>query len=283
MKGTPDCIPCILRQVLNTARKIADDPWLHRKVLNEVMQHLQRADFDRSPAEVVTEAERIAGRALGSTNPFAQDKAAHTNTARALEPKLRDLIAKAADPLHMAVKVAGAGNALDAHILQNVDLQAAVERVVELGFAIDDYLDFKADLEKAKTVLYLLDSAGEAVLDRLLVERLLELGKAVTCVVRKAPVLNDATREDAEAAGLAPLVPVVDAGTDVMGVPLSLTSSEFRTRFEQTDLIVAKGAANYETLEGGARKAVYFLVTAKCPVVARHFGVSIGDAIFLRQ
>jgi uncharacterized protein with ATP-grasp and redox domains len=263
VKGTPDCIPCILRQVLNTARKIADDPWLHRKVLNEVMQHLQRADFDRSPAEVVTEAERIAGRAL--------------------EPKLRDLIAKAADPLHMAVKVAGAGNALDAHILQNVDLQAAVERVVELGFAIDDYLDFKADLEKAKTVLYLLDSAGEAVLDRLLVERLLELGKAVTCVVRKAPVLNDATREDAEAAGLAPLVPVVDAGTDVMGVPLSLTSSEFRTRFEQTDLIVAKGAANYETLEGGARKAVYFLVTAKCPVVARHFGVSIGDAIFLRQ
>lgn len=282
MKPTPDCIPCILRQVLNTARKIADDPWLHRKVLNEVMQHLQRADFDRSPAELVTEAERIAGRALGSTNPFAADKLAHTAGAKALEPKLREAIARAADPLYAAVRVAGAGNAFDAHILQSVDVQAAIDRVFELGFAIDDYLDFKVDLEGAASVLYLLDSAGEAVLDRLLVERLLAMKKAVTCVVRKAAVLNDATREDAEAAGLAALVPVIDAGTDVMGVPLSLASADFRARFEQADLVLAKGAANYETLEGG-RKSTYFLLTAKCLVVARHFGVAMGDSVFMKQ
>jgi uncharacterized protein with ATP-grasp and redox domains len=282
VKPTPDCIPCILRQVLNTARKIADDPWLHRKVLNEVMQHLQRADFDRSPAELVTEAERIAGRALGSTNPFAEDKLAHLATARALEAKLRESIARAQDPLYAAVKVAVAGNAFDSHILQNTDLQAAIERVFELGLAIDDFLDFKVDLERAGSVLYLLDSAGEALLDRLLVERLIERKKLVTCVARKAPVLNDATREDAEAAGLAALVPVIDAGTDVMGVPLALASADFRARFEQADLVIAKGAANYETLEGG-RKSSYFLLTAKCPVVARHFGVAIGDSIFIKQ
>ncbi len=282
MKGTPDCIPCILRQVLNTARKIADDPWLHRKVLNEVMQHLQRADFDRSPAELVTEAQRIAGRALGSTNPFAQDKVAHAAAARALEPKLRELIQRAEDPLHAAIKVAGAGNALDAHIFGSVDLLAAVERMINLGFTIDEYLDFKVDLEKTKAILYLLDSAGEALFDRLLVERLLELGKSVTCVVRKAPILNDATREDAEAAGLLAIVPVIDNGTDVMGCPLPLASADFRTRFEQADLVIAKGAANYETIEGETRTK-YFLVTAKCAVVARHFGVAIGDSVFLKS
>jgi uncharacterized protein with ATP-grasp and redox domains len=271
-----------LRQVLNTARKIADDPWLHRKVLNEVMQHLQRADFDRSPAELVTEAERIAGRALGSTNPFAQDKVAHTQTARALEPKLREAIARAPDPLHAAIKVVAAGNVFDGHILGQTDLQAAVERMFELGFAIDDYLDFKPELEKAETLLYVLDSAGEAVLDRLLVERFLELGKQVTCVVRKAAVLNDATREDAEAAGLVAIAPVVDPGTEVMGVPLSLASADFRARFDAADLVIAKGAANYETLEGG-RKSTYFALTAKCPVVARHFGIAIGDSVFMRQ
>jgi uncharacterized protein with ATP-grasp and redox domains len=281
VKSTPDCIPCILRQVLNTARKIADDPWLHRKVLNEVMQHLQRGDFDRSPAELVTEAQRIAGRALGSLNPFAEDKLAHTAAARALEAKLRETIEKAEDPLHMAVKVAGAGNAFDAHILGNLELQATIERVLELGFAIDDYLDFRADLEKAKTVLYILDSAGEAVLDRLLVERLIALGKAVTCVVRKVPILNDATREDAEAGGLAAIAPIADAGTDVMGCPLSLASAEFRARFAETDLVLAKGAANYETLEGET-KSKYFLLTAKCSVVARHFGIAIGDSIFMK-
>ncbi len=81
MKAAPDCIPCMLRQVLNTARKINDDPWLHRKVLNEIMQHLARADFDRSPAELVTEVERIAQKPLGSTNPFAEDKKSHTVSA----------------------------------------------------------------------------------------------------------------------------------------------------------------------------------------------------------
>lgn len=283
MKSTPDCIPCILRQVLNTARKIADDSWLHRKVLNEVMQHLQRSDFDRSPAELVTEAERIAGRALGSTNPLAQDKVAHTAGARALEARFREAIAKAEQPLHAALKVAGGANALDGFILGPVDIQAAVERVLTGGFAIDDYLDFRADLEKGKSVLYILDSAGEAVFDRLLIERLVAMGKAVTCVVRKAPILNDATKEDAEAAGIgAVAAAVIDTGCDVMGVPLSLTTAEFRAKLEQADLVLAKGAANYETLEGES-KTKYFLIVAKCPVVARHFGIAIGEAVFMKD
>jgi len=281
VKGTPDCIPCILRQALNTARKIAEDPWLHRKVLNEVMQHLQRADFDRSPAELVTEAQRIAGRALGSTNPFAQDKLGHTALARALEGKLRETIEAAEDPLHAAIKVAGAGNAFDAHILGNLEPQAALERMLELGFAIDDYLDFKLDLERARTILYILDSAGEAVFDRFLVERLAGMGKTVTCIARKTPILNDATREDAAAAGLGDFAQIADNGSDVMGSPLALASAEFRGRFDAAELIVAKGAANYETLDGEP-KTKYFIITAKCSVVARHFGIAIGDAVFMK-
>src|SRR5438876_10935398 len=131
----------MLRQVLNTARKVNDDPWLHRKVLNEIMQHLARADFDRSPAELVSEVERMAHRPLGAANPFAEDKRTHTAGALALEERLREAIAKAPDPLHAALKVAAGANALDAAVFGPVELRPAVERALEKGFAIDDYLD----------------------------------------------------------------------------------------------------------------------------------------------
>lgn len=287
MKAQPDCIPCMLRQVLQTARKVSEDAWLHRKVLNEIMQLLAKADFDRSPAEIVSEVVRAAQRPLGAANPFAEDKAAHTATAQALEARLREAIAKAPDPLHAAIKIAGGANALDANVFGPVDLQAAIERALERGFAIDDYIDFKADLAKAKSVLMVGDSAGEVVADKLLVERIAGGGagdgggKSVVYAVRKAPILNDATREDAEAAGIGAVATLIDTGADTMGAPLSLTSQDFRARFDQADLVLAKGAANFETLDGES-KTKYFLVSVKCAVVARHFGVSVGDGVFIR-
>lgn len=281
MKPTPDCIPCILRQVLNAARKVTDDAWLHRKILNEIMVQLQKADVDRSPAELVTAAQKATYRTLGQADPFAADKQIQAAEAKNMLPRVRQAIDAAPDPLHAAVKLAGAANAYDAHIFQPTDIERAIERVLDLGLAIDDYADFKADLEKSTSILYVLDSAGEVVFDRLLVERLVAAGKSVVCAVRRGPVLNDALREDAEAGGLLDSsIPIVDTGVDGMGVPLSLCSTEFRNLFDQASLVLAKGAANYETLEGEA-KTKYFLLSVKCPVVARHFGVAIGDVVFV--
>jgi uncharacterized protein with ATP-grasp and redox domains len=246
------------------------------------MQHLARADFERSPAELVTEVERLAHRPLGTTNPFAEDKRAHTAGALAIEQKLRETIAGVADPLYAALKVACGANTLDANVFGPVDLRAGVDRALAAGFAIDDYPDFQKDLAAAHNLLFICDSAGETVADKLLIEILVATGKSVTYIVRRAPILNDATREDAEAAGLADLAPIIDTGSEAMGTPLNLTSQEFRSRFEQADLVLAKGAANYETLDGEP-KTKYFLIAVKCVVVARHFGVSIGDFIFMKD
>ncbi len=288
MKAQPDCIPCMVRQVLHTARRIADDPWLHRKVVNEIMGHLPHADFDRSPAELVTEVHRIAYKTLGSSDPFVADKKAEAEEAAAVLPRLREAIAAAQDPLHAALKLAGAANVLDSLILNAPDLGKAIDRALESGFAVDDYPDLRAEVERASSVLYVLDSAGEAWVDKLVAEQLVAMGKALMCVVRRVPILNDATIEYAEAAGftteaLGPLFGgVVDTGADVMGVPLSLCSAELRPRFDHADVVVAKGAANYETLEGEPKEK-YFLIHAKCVVVARHLGVAIGDTVLIKD
>jgi hypothetical protein len=54
-------------------------------------------------------------------------------------------------------------------------------------------------LKQSDSILYLADNAGETVFDRVLIET---LGFPVSYVVKAAPIINDATRKDAVAAGI---------------------------------------------------------------------------------
>lgn len=102
-----------------------------------------------------------------------------------------------------------------------------------------------AAAERARSILYLADNAGEIFFDRLLIERL--PAQKTVVVVRGAPGPNDATRADAEAA----------------------------------DLVLAKGQGNYETL-AEADKNAYFLFMVKCPLVAGRVGESVGSLVAKR-
>ena len=53
-------------------------------------------------------------------------------------------------------------------------------------------------------------------------------------------------------------------------------------RFEATDLVIAKGQANYETL-CNEKKQVYFLFRVKCRVMAETLGLRIGDFVLERS
>ena len=53
-------------------------------------------------------------------------------------------------------------------------------------------------------------------------------------------------------------------------------------RFWKADLIISKGQGNYESLEGETGN-IFFLLRAKCPLVAKSLGVSVGDCVLKRQ
>ena len=150
--------------------------------------------------------------------------------------------------------------------------------------AVDDARDGAVDeaavaalrraVDEARDILYLADNAGEIVFDRLLIEEMPR--DRITLVVRGSPVINDATREDAEAAGLSSLVTVIDNDSDVPGTILESCSPDFRSRFAQCDLVIAKGQGNYETL-AGENQNIFFLFKTKCPVIARDVGNEVGQ------
>jgi uncharacterized protein with ATP-grasp and redox domains len=135
-------------------------------------------------------------------------------------------------------------------------------------------------VEASRSILYLGDNCGEIVFDRLFIEQLIP--ERVTYVVRAAPIINDVTLEDARYTAMTDRVRVIDNGSDAPGTLLTECSQEFQEAFASTDLIIAKGQGNYETLHASDRP-IFFMLKVKCPVVARHIGHEIGSYVIKTQ
>ena len=278
MKTYLDCYPCFLRQALAAARLAKASEPQQKAVLDRVLDLLKQVDLASTPPEIGDRVHRVVRREVESSDPYRVIKEASTRQALALYPRLKALLAEADDPLEMAVRLSIAGNIIDFGPVQKYDLWDTVERVLAQPFAVDDRSAFRESLDRVDQVLYLADNAGETVFDRLLIET---LPVPVVYVVKGGPVLNDATREDAGAAGLDRVATIVDNGTNAMGTVLNRCSDDFIRLYNEAEMVIAKGQANYETLSDKGPK-VFFLLQVKCPIIARDAGVPVGS-IVLKQ
>ena len=189
------------------------------------------------------------------------------------------MVAQSADPLDTAIRISIAGNIIDFGITEDIqDLWQTVESVLDQPYAIDDTAQLRAQLKSVDQVLFLADNAGETVFDRVLIETLVV---PVIYGVKGGPILNDATIDDATAAGLDQCTTLLSNGLDAPGTILSLCSDEFRHHYESAQFIIAKGQANYETLSEAGSK-VFCLLRVKCPVIAQDIGQPV-DSIVVRQ
>jgi uncharacterized protein with ATP-grasp and redox domains len=272
----PECLPCIITQVINTARRVSNDDWVVAKLTKETMELLVGADLTRSPAEITYDTLKAAIRVLGAQDPFAEDKRRYNRKVLALLPRLRKEVQEAPDPVLAAVRFSLAGNIVDLGIGSRFDLDAEVEKARATPLAIDHYADLAPALKAASTVMFLLDNCGEAAFDRLLIEQM--KGKDVVVVVRKKPILNDVTAEDARETGLDQFARIIDPSQEMLGIVLPSTSEGFRREFYRADVVISKGQANFETLFG-ADRAIFFMLMAKCRVVAKALGVEVGQTV----
>ena len=282
MRTYLECVPCFVRQSLDASRMVTDDPVVHERVARETLRLVAEMPFDRSPPWMGQRIHKLLRDATGNPHPYREVKRHSNALALELYPTLKQRVRASVDPFAAAVRMAIAGNVIDFGCrsrLADDEVHQAIEdamdpRAPELDNGAVD--DLRRAIEHAGDILYLADNAGEIVFDRLLIEEMPT--DRITLVVRGGPVINDATREDAEAAGLSSLVPVMDNGSDVPGTILEFCSLGFRSRFEQCDFVIAKGQGNYETL-GGEDQNIFFLFKAKCPVIARAVGSEVGQMV----
>ncbi len=246
------------------------------------MAVLQSVPLSVTPPAIGQKLYRAVHSAVQVDDPYLNVKQASTRLALDLYPYLASLVARAEDPLERAVRLAIAGNQLDYGPpnlpVSPASLRAAVDRALEQPLAIDHLGLFRKRLAESDHFLYLADNAGETVFDRLLIET---MAKPTTYVVKGAPVLNDATIEDALAADLDHVACVIDNGSDAPGTILGECSAAVREEFESARLVVAKGQANYETLNDCGRE-VFHLLQVKCSVIASDAGVPVGSMVIGR-
>jgi damage-control phosphatase, subfamily I len=283
MKTYLDCIPCFIRQGLELARMVTEDPVLQERLMRESLKMAAGLNFSDSPPALAQKMHRLAREISGIADPYYDVKKKFNRFALDLYPELDALVKKSPDPFETAVRLAIAGNIIDFGVkmaLKNEDVHDSIDHSMKDDLDLDAVRALQIEIQNASSILYLGDNAGEIVLDRLLIELLPR--EKVSFVVKGAPIINDALMEDAREAGIADLVEVIDNGADVPGTILSECSGEFQKRFAAADLIIAKGQGNYETLSS-EDKNIFFLLKAKCPVIARDIGCELGNIVILNK
>lgn len=280
MQTDLDCIPCFVSQALAAARLATDDTDIHEKVVRGVMEAVGEVDLRMPPPIMGRFIHRRIRELTSIGDPYQDIKKQFNQVAMDLYPALKRRITTSMHPAETAVRLAAAGNIIDLGVNHRLDddiLCRSIEDAMDapLFGGLDHFSDA---VDAARSILYIGDNAGEIVFDRLLIEQLPY--EKITFCVRGYPVINDATMEDADEVGMSDLVEVIDNGDDTPGTYLERCSELFRHYFDGADLIIAKGQGNYETLSDRNRP-IFFLLKAKCPVIARHIGCAQGRHVVL--
>jgi len=278
-----DCIPCFIRQALDSARLVTDDEQIHEQVVREVLRLAADLDMSQSPPAMAQKIHRIIKQLVETDDPYKQAKQRFNEFALELFPKFQNLVDSSEKPFETVVRLAVAGNIIDLGVkcsLKPSEAEKIIEQALIESFDSTDLNDFQEATDKAEDILYLADNAGEIVFDKFLIE---QIGPdKIALVVKGAPVINDATIDDAKAVGLSDLVETIDNGDDAPGTILESCSKEFRQRFDQADMIISKGQGNFETLSE-VDKNIFFILRAKCPVIAEHLDCPVGTLVLRKN
>jgi len=282
MKSYLDCIPCFARQALQAVRFVTDDVAAHERVLRDVLRFAAEMDLNQTPPVMAVRIQRLVRELVDGKDPYREIKREHNIEALAMVESLRPRVEKSDDPLETAVRLAIAGNIIDFGPASQIDratVEATIRNSLSAPLPHETIDELRQAIGQADKILYLADNAGEIAFDRLLIEQM--PAERVTVAVKSHPVINDALMADAEAVGLCDLVAVVENGADAPGTMLDLCSEEFCRRFRSADLVIAKGQANYETLSDVPAE-IFFLLLAKCPIIAQDIGYQVGDLVVKR-
>lgn len=280
MKLSLDCFPCFLRQTLEASRISNADEKTQREILNSVMEVLQDVSEETTPPGIGWLVHRTIREATGNLDPYEEIKRDHNERILNIEGELTAMLDASSSPLMNAVKLAGTGNLIDmGPERQWSNIIDIFEGFMNKESDYFDYSRFEISLSKAKTFLYIGDNAGEIVLDKILLKKLLENSTAdIIFAVRGRPIINDATMKDARCVGITDIVKVIDTGADFPGVVLESSSEDFLNHYYNADMILSKGQGNYESLSDRS-EPIFFLLQAKCPVIADKIGCDVGELV----
>lgn len=284
MKLSIECLPCLLNQAVRLSRVHIDNEEVQRCLLQRIMGELANLEDDASAPYAAQKIQRLLKELLQNPDPYREEKCYYNAEMLKLENDFQELINAAGDRLSMALKLAAAGNVIDfgpGYDLSRAKVLTVIRETLEKDFAPEAFEELKSRLQVSKSLLYLGDNSGEIVLDKVFIRTIKEYHPQleVRFATRGAPVLNDVTEEDAYLVGMQDYAEIINNGTDIPGTVLAYCSPDFQSIFNDSDLLIAKGQGNFESLYGCGKENLYYIFLCKCDLFAQRCGAKKDDII----
>ena len=279
MRVIESCAECLYKRQLRKTD--------NKKCLAEIKAVIDnRTDDDPAPY-LVYRFNQIYLKYFGSVASFRDEKIKYNDLVLSMEDALREEINSSDDPLLTAFSYARAGNYIDFGALSAVDEKTFLSLLESDSLSDNDLQTFESFTGQCKTagsLLLLADNCGEIVLDKLFLEQLKKQYPQLklSVMVRGGEVLNDATVEDAEYAGIGSVAEIISSGIGVSGTVYKMLSDEAKSVLDNAEVILSKGQGNYEALSGQGRH-IFYSFLCKCERFTNRFGVPKLTGIFVEE
>ena len=281
MKMNKQCLPCLINQVVKMAQMtkcINQDELFHR-----VFHYMSQMDFDKTNPEIIGEVFALIKEYTHNDDPYQSLRAYYNHLFLKQLPQIEKKIHSFEDAILYAI----VGNIIDfSPIHQNVDkdITTYFQNIYERSLKINHIESLKQDLKKSSSLLYLGDNCGEICLDLLLIKRIKALYPhlQIYFATRGTAVVNDSIEEDAYKVGIDEYATIISNGDFSLGTVLSRVSQEFLDVYQNADVVIAKGQANFECLSE-EKKNIYFLLMVKCAVMSRYIGIPEKSLVCMSQ
>ena len=279
------CLNCILKRQERIIQGIEDEV-LRKKYREDVEQTIAERESSDCAPMIVAKLTAHYEKYFGSSDIYKEIKEKYNRLMMELADDIRVKIEESENPLAQALVFARAGNFIDFGAMHDVDdtmMYRLLKEAEHLQPKAEVFMKFCRELEQAERLVYLTDNCGEIVLDRLFLEQIQKRypGLTITVIVRGAPVINDATMEDAKMVGLTQMqgIKVMDNGTAVAGTELSMISEEALEEIQTADVLISKGQGNFETLHGCGLN-IFYLFLCKCDWFSMNLGLPKYSGVF---
>lgn len=279
MRISQSCAECLYKRQKNKTD--------NTEYLAEIKALLDsRKETDTSPYMVYL-FNKVHVRYFGKGADYSIIKKQYNDLVLAMEDSLRHEINSAEEPLAKAMMMSRAGNYIDFGAMNSVDRDEFLSLFSNTEMREDDrktYVSFLRECTNAKTFLLICDNCGEIVLDKLMLEQLKLRFPHLTvrAMVRGDNVLNDATSEDAKYVGLDAEAEIISNGEAVAGTIYEMLPDEAKNVLDNSDVILAKGQGNYESLSGQGRH-IFYEFLCKCELFTSRFNVPKLTGIFIEE
>lgn len=288
MKTSLDCMECNIKQLIKISKLFDIPEEKQAEASKKLFKMLSEISFDYSNPFIMGETWKIITEVYHNDNPYKELKKFYNKLLFDLYEEIKEVIINSENKFETALKIAVIGNIIDfgaRHKFTKEDLLDRINEYNNVCFKIDDSDLLEKAILKAKSLLYIGDNCGEIVLDKLFIEIIKTLNPNLKVVfgVRGGPIINDVTIEDALDVNLQEVAEVVSSGIAIPGTIVEKSSLEFQELFNRSEVIIAKGQGNYESLSETKRDKLFLMLMVKCDYVAKILNVNTMNYVVVEN